>query len=301
MSLSLVVGLDAGGTKTAALGAVGDATVSQSGPGAHASRDGAEAASTQIAALVDDLRQQADAPLAALAVGLAGAGRVETRDAVQHALESRFPDVPVTVVHDGDIAYRAAWGDESGALLLVGTGAMVLMRTDTGASLRAGGWGPAIGDDGSGTALGRAALRVLLAALDGGPPSALPEMAAETLGLASAPDVIASVYEEKTPLASYATLLLSAVEAGDWQAEAALRTEVNALARQVGWAATRAGDGVRQRLRYAGGLSNESAYATALEAALERHVPGWDLGPCASAPVEGALDLARSLVASGEG
>lgn len=296
MSDSLIVGLDAGGTKTAALAAVGTETFALSGPGAQALRDGPDAAAALVVDLIDQARQRSDAPLAAVAVGLAGAGREDTQVAIAEALRPHLDGAAVAVVHDGDIAYRAAWGDESGALLIVGTGSFVFARTDDGETLRAGGWGAALGDDGSGTALGRAALRVLLAALDGGPPSALPSLAAEQHGLATSADVITAVYTDSQPLAAFAPLLLAAVDAGDWPAEAALRAEVNALARQAGWVATRAGDALRHRLRYSGGLSGEAVYQSALDAALDRHLPGWDVGPCTAQPVEGALALARTLV-----
>ncbi len=296
MNDSLFVGLDAGGTKTAALAAVGTSTFRLTGPGAQALRDGPEAAAAVVTSLVEQAQQQSDASLVAVAAGFAGAGREETRTAIADALRSSLGLEAVAVVHDGDVAYRAAWGTSSGALLIVGTGSFVYAKTEAGDSLRAGGWGAALGDDGSGTALGRAALRILLSCFDGGPPSILPELAAEKHGLEAAGDVIGAVYGDDAPLASFAPLLLAAVEAGDWAAESALRSETNALAKQAAWIATRAGNDLRHRLRYTGGLSGEPAYQSSLEAALERHLPGWDVSTCDAEPVEGALDLARSLV-----
>ena len=301
MTRPLFVGVDAGGTKTALRAALGDAVTAHSGPGAQALRDGPEAAAAHVAALVAGVEDERRAPVAGLAVGLAGAGRDGVRQAVAAVLRERFRGAAVRVVHDAEVAYHAAWGDESGALLLVGTGSLVFARAADGAALRAGGWGAALGDDGSGTALGRAVLRALLAALDGGPPSALPELAAEAYGLSSADDVFEAVYTEGRPLASYAGLALAAVEAGDWAAEAALRGEVNALARQAGWLATRAGASVRHRLAYAGGLAAEPVYRAALDDALARHLPGWTVTVCEAEPVEGALAMARALGADGPG
>ena len=298
MSDPLFVGVDAGGTKTAALAVAGDRSCRLEGPAAQALRDGPEAAAAVVAALLADARRQLDgAPLAGVAVGLAGAGRDAVREAVAVALAPALDGAPLAVTHDADIAYHTAWGDGSGVLLLVGTGSLVFARTEEGGTVRAGGWGTLLGDDGSGAALGQAALRVLLAALDGGPPSVLPEIAAERFGLATADDVLTAVYTERRPLGSFCPLLLAAVEAGDWTAEAALHAEVNGLAKQVGWLATRAGDGLRQRLAYAGGLSGEAVYQAALEAALGRHLPGWDVSRCEAEPVEGALAMARALAA----
>ena len=295
MTGPLLVGVDAGGTKTALRAARGAETLDLMGPGAQALRDGPEAAAAVVSDLVSQAEDALSAGTTSLVVGLAGAGRPHVQSVVAHALRERFGDATVRVVHDAEPAYHAAWGTESGAVLLVGTGSLVYALDAEGQPLRAGGWGAALGDDGSGTALGRAVLRVLLAAFDGGPPSALPAIAAESRGLSSADDVFQAVYVRRQPLASFAGLALEAVAAGDWEAEAALRTEVNALAKQVGWLATRAGDRVLPRLAYAGGLAAEPVYRAALDAALERHLPGWTVGPCDAPPVEGALAMAQAL------
>ena len=298
MSEPVVVGVDAGGTKSALRAAVGPATVDRTGPGAQALRDGTARVVETLAELVTDALAEAGGPLAALAVGLAGAGREATQDEIRRGLAARLGDAPIRVVHDADVAYHAAWGDESGALLLVGTGSLVFARDEDGQALRAGGWGPILGDDGSGTALGRAALRALLATFDGGPPSALPQLAAERLGLDTPDDVFRAVYTEERPLAAFASLALAAVDAGDWTAETALRAETNALAKQAAWLATRGDGRILSRLRYAGGLTSEPTYRAALDDALSRHLPGWQVGLCEAEPVDGALAMAQRLAAA---
>ncbi len=296
MSSPLFIGLDAGGTKTAALVSDGSDTRSFSGPAAQALRDGADAAADTIAAIIAEAREAFDgAPLGGVAVGMAGAGRHEAQDAIAAALRPRLDGAPLVVTHDAEIALRASWGDESGALLLVGTGSLVYARTHEGETLRAGGWGSVLGDDGSGHALGRAALRAILSAFDGGSPTALVDHAAETLDLHTADDVIRTVYGDRRPLASFAPLLLTAAEADDWVATTILARETNALGQQAGWLATRAGEEVAQRIAYTGGLSTEPTYRAALDAALGRHLPGWAVGPCDVEPATGALAMARAL------
>lgn len=296
MSSPLFVGLDAGGTKTAALASAGGPPRAFSGPGAQVLRDGPEAVADRVAALVAEAQAAfEDAPLGGVAVGLAGAGDARARRAVEAVLGPRLGSAPLTVTHDADVALQAAWGGESGALLLVGTGSLVYARTHDGDALRAGGWGDVLGDDGSGHALGRAALRALLAAFDGGPPTALTDQAAETLGLHAPADVVQAAYVDRQPVATFARLLLAAAEAEDWVASSVLTRETNALAQQAGWLATRAGDEVEHRVAYAGGLANEPVYRTALEAALGRHLPGWSIRRSEAEPVTGALAMAQSL------
>ena len=291
----LYIGLDAGGTKTAALAACDGEPKRFDGPSAQLLRDGVEATAATLVALVEEARRAfRGAPLGGVAVGLAGAGRVGAQEAVAAALRPRLDGAAVTVTHDADVAYRAAWGAESGVLALVGTGSFLAARTVDGEPLRAGGWGAALGDDGSGAALGRAALRAVLAALDGGPPTALVERA-EAGGLRTADDVVHAVYIEDRPLAQFAGLLLAAAADGDWTAESALARETNALAQQAGWLATRAGDAVTPRVALSGGLAREAVYRASLQGALERHLPGWDISHSEAHPVEGALLLARTL------
>lgn len=297
MSQNLFVGVDAGGTKTAALAALDDAAPrSFRGGAAQALRDGPEAAAAVVADVLGEARAAfPDVPLGGVAVGLAGAGRDDVRQRITDALRPTLNGAPLVVVHDAHIAHYAAWGDASGALLLVGTGSLVYARTEAGDELRAGGWGDRLGDDGSGAALGRAALRGALAALDGGPPSVLPELAAERFGLATAGDVLAAIYGDCPSLGRFCPLLLAAVETGDWVAETALRAEVNALAKQAGWLATRAGDAVTHRLAMAGGLTTEPVYRAALDDALARHLPGWKVVGLDAEPAAGALAMARTL------
>ncbi len=295
MSTPLFVGVDAGGTKSAARTAAGADRRLFTGRAAQATRDGAAAAADAVGELIQTARDAyADAPLGGVVVGLAGAGTAEARDAVADALRARLGDVPLSVTHDADVALEAAWGADSGAVLIVGTGSVVVARALDGTTVRAGGWGPALGDDGSGTALGRAALRAALAHFDGGPPTTLAERLAEAHGLTDAAALVAAAHADAS-LARFAPLLLAAAADDDWVATSALARETNALAQQVGWLATRAGETITPRLALAGGLAGEPVYVGALSAALSRHLPGWAVGDRAVDPSDGALARALRL------
>ena len=296
---SLSLGLDAGGTKTAALASAGDVPQRFGGPGAQATRDGPDAAADQIAALVAEIRESfGGASVDALAVGLAGAGSADVRERVEQALASRLDATHLAVTHDADIALEAAFGDQSGAVLLVGTGSMLYARPVEGDATRAGGWGPALGDDGSGAALGRAALRAALAALDGGPPTTLAERLAEDHGLGDRAAIVAAAHDASASLARFAPALLAAASDDDWQATTLLARETNALGQQAGWLATRVGDTVTPRLALFGGLTGESVYLASISAALERYLPGWEVERAEVEPVDGAFALAQRLGAA---
>jgi N-acetylglucosamine kinase-like BadF-type ATPase len=67
---------------------------------------------------------------------------------------------------DEEIALDAAFAGGPGILLVAGTGSNAIGRTDAGETFGAGGWGPVLGDEGSGTWIGLEALRAALRAQD---------------------------------------------------------------------------------------------------------------------------------------
>jgi glucosamine kinase len=105
-----------------------------------------------------------------LVVGVAGAGREKERKNLLRALEGEGIADEVVVTTDGEIALEDAFGEGSGILLISGTGSVAYGRGPTGTLLRAGGWGPTCGDEGSGAWIGRRALSVLTASHDGREP-----------------------------------------------------------------------------------------------------------------------------------
>src|SRR2546425_11278224 len=72
-----------------------------------------------------------------------------------------FRSVRVEVIADAQAALLGAIGDGPGALVLAGTGSIVVAHDGRGRWTRAGGLGPLVGDEGSGFWLGREWLRTL--------------------------------------------------------------------------------------------------------------------------------------------
>jgi N-acetylglucosamine kinase-like BadF-type ATPase len=65
---------------------------------------------------------------------------------------------------DEEIALDAAFAGGPGILVVAGTGSNAIGRTDAGETFGAGGWGPVLGDEGSGTWIGLEAIRAALRA-----------------------------------------------------------------------------------------------------------------------------------------
>lgn len=166
--MKLIIGVDAGGTKTAAIVARDGEIVSRShGAGAKMrSGRGITVATTIAEAVRRALTQAGTTQADILIAGVAGAGREEERDELRHALRQEAVAQRVIVTGDTEMALAAAFGDKPGIVVTAGTGSMGVARDPYGRMHRAGGYGWQMGDEGSGYALGRAALGAVGRAAD---------------------------------------------------------------------------------------------------------------------------------------
>ena len=157
-----------GGTKTAVLvSRDGEDAGRAEGPGA-AVRPGR--ALNSAATITEVVRRALTAlgvsEAAALVVGAAGAGRDPERSELRAALASERLAATVRVVTDIEIALAAAFDRAPGIVISAGTGSIAVGRDAAGALHRVSGYGWQMGDEGSGYAIGRAALGAVGRAAD---------------------------------------------------------------------------------------------------------------------------------------
>jgi len=88
---------------------------------------------------------------------LAGAARPEVRETAHRLIAEIIPG-EIEVVGDMEIALEAAFGDGPGVMVTAGTGSIAYGRNAEGKTARAGGWGFAISDEGSGYWIGKTAV-----------------------------------------------------------------------------------------------------------------------------------------------
>ncbi|HXE56786.1 MAG TPA: BadF/BadG/BcrA/BcrD ATPase family protein, partial [Gemmatimonadales bacterium] len=165
----LLVGADVGGTKTAvAVAEDGRLLASVVGRGAALKPGRALLAASLVAEVVRQALAEAGRSVAdVLVVGAAGAGRAADRDELYAALRAERLAERVVVTTDVEIALAAAFGDGPGIVVTAGTGSIAIGRTADGGLRRVGGYGWQMGDEGSGYAIGRAALQAVSRAHDG--------------------------------------------------------------------------------------------------------------------------------------
>lgn len=118
-----------------------------------------------------------EAPLHALIIGMAGIWSDAERYSYRRALGESWQTyvspsmIPLVVMSDAELALTSAHGNGQGAMLIAGTGSIMLMRDSEHQLHRCGGWGPLIDDAGGGYWLGQQACAAVARMLDGRGPS----------------------------------------------------------------------------------------------------------------------------------
>jgi N-acetylglucosamine kinase-like BadF-type ATPase len=143
------------------------------------------------------------------------------------------------VVVEGDmvIAHRGALAGDPGVIALAGTGSSVLGIALDGTMIKAGGWGPLYGDQGSAYQLGRLGLVAAAEAYDrSGPRTILLSKLMNALGVTDFPATMNRLYSDRSGQAHVAALgrvVNECAEEGDDVAVAICRQAGADLAREV--------------------------------------------------------------------
>ena len=155
--MAQVAAVDGGGTKTAAALADAAGRVTLLPPGAGCNPQDNPGWAEALGAVL----AVAGRPVAAV-LGLPGWGEVAAHDrAVAARVAAWLPGAEI--VNDVDLAWRGAFPDGRGVLILSGTGSMAWAR----GGVRVGGWGDLIGDEGSAFRIGERALAEMARVIDG--------------------------------------------------------------------------------------------------------------------------------------
>jgi N-acetylglucosamine kinase-like BadF-type ATPase len=151
--------------------------------------------------------------------GIAGSDHPEHHDRVVESLRVFFPRGNFIVDTDARIALTGAVGFGAGVVIISGTGSVAFGRNAAGEEARAGGWGPTLGDEGSGYALARAGLSAIVRAHDGrGEPTRMTDLLCDQYGMCDPVDLPRFVYAATThadDIARYGKLVIEAARAGD--------------------------------------------------------------------------------------
>ncbi|MGV9707702.1 N-acetylglucosamine kinase [Streptomyces sp. NPDC003483] len=197
----------------------------------------AVAAVTAAASLGDGLASALPAGrLDTVCVGAAGAAAdPSAARSLAELLLDALPTDEVAVTSDAVTAHAGALGGGAGVVLAAGTGAVTVGIGEDGTFARVDGWGPWLGDEGSGAWIGRAGLRAALRSHDGrGPATSLARAAADRFGdLDRLPATVGHSANQARLTASFAPLVAGAAADGDAVATGIMRDAAAALAEAV--------------------------------------------------------------------
>jgi glucosamine kinase len=301
--LNLLIGIDGGGTRTTLALATEDGREILRRTGPSGLIDPRRPTST--AEMLADLTREAfaaagvEGPALALCAGLAGAGNAFERELVEAALGREGVARRVHLRSDGETALYGALNGEAGILLNSGTGSVAFGRAEDGRVERCGGWGTVVGDDGSGYAIGRAALRAVLHDLDGrGRPTRLRPTLIAAIGVSLAEAIPAwAGRAEKSEIAALAMHALRLAAEGDEAAVRIVRRAAVALAAHARALISRLGpwSGVIPVV-FQGGVARDPTFADRLRCALAGVDPRIEPREALADAVTGAVRLARELV-----
>jgi N-acetylglucosamine kinase-like BadF-type ATPase len=299
---AIAVGVDAGGSKTAVVHAVdGEASRIEICEGANASMRGAEGAAAIIA---DAVEQSLDGAMPhAVFVGAAGAARPEVRTAIENALRSRYGGARIAVRDDAYIALRASVPQGDGVVVIAGTGSIAYAQHGE-RGYRCGGYGYLLGDDGSGFAIGSAAIAHVLRAYD--ERVAQDELVAALEAHLEARDlesVLQAVYRSAHPVATVAgaaRVVLDLAQGGSRSATRIVQGAAAGLGDLVKSVIKRAGlTGAAAPIVLAGGLLQSNSLLTyLLETRLLNEHPNMPVSKLAAEPCFGALAEAQRLLSA---
>lgn len=239
-----------------------------------------------------------------ICIGLAGADDEEDRRIIGETflVELQRTDVGrhmrpvVDVVQDSVAALEAAFPNEGGVVVIVGTGSIVIGRDDAGALYRTGGWGYLLGDEGSGHALGLAALRHVARELDRDSVTEFGQAVLAKVDCTTRSELIHRVYRESGVVQTVAPEVIHWAESGSEDAKRIVDRAADGLAKSFHALVSRGGGDIPRRFVLAGGLSASEAYRRRIFEAIGGVAEGWDLvEPAFDRPVYGAVSLARSM------
>ncbi len=223
--MNALLGIDGGGTSTIAWLADQDGRVlgrGRAGPSNYkvVGADAARAALDRAIVAAFAEARLAIAPVESACFGLAGFDRPEDQELLRAWSAQAQWARRVVGVNDGMLIVAAGTPDGWGLGVIAGTGSIAVGRGRDGRTARAGGWGPLLGDEGSGYHVALAALRRIARRADGRMPrltegDPLSDRLLAALGIDGPSRLISTIYHpdyDRTKIAGLAPLVVAAAE-----------------------------------------------------------------------------------------
>jgi glucosamine kinase len=314
-AMAYYLGIDGGGTKTRCVLADETTVLAKAMTGGcsvirHGEQQAREAlhgAIRQVCAIA----KISPARINGICIGITGAARPEIAAKIRGILIELFPETStrIEVVGDTVIALETVFGRGPGVITIAGTGSIAYGRNSAGQIARAGGWGFAVSDEGSGHWIGRRAVSAILSSLDRGAETALTNLVLQAWRIKTIDELVQQANSTPPPdFPRLFPLVLRAANDGDLIARDLLLDAGSKLARLAVTV-------VRRLALHADSMPNGATLPVAPSPVattgsvfrqspdvrrvfynvLQQEFPGIDVRHDPADPVEGALARARAM------
>lgn len=302
-----VVGIDAGGTKTVALLADGEGRIIGEGRAgaANLQTEGELEVEKILHTVIERATEGRHEGIAAVCLGMAGVDRQDDAVIIRDVMRRLGFRTNAVIVNDALIALVAGAGQNPGVVVISGTGSIAYGVNGDGMAARAGGWGPTLGDEGSGYWIGRRALVAVMREVDGrGPRTALTPLVLRHFSLPRPEALVAEIYHQpqgRRVIGSLGAVVDRARADGDPVAIDIMTHAADELALASGSVISRLGmRGEPFPIVLAGGMLRESAWlASELRRRMAEVAPRAVVGPLTEEPAVGAVRLALAEARGG--
>ena len=302
-----VLGIDAGGTKTVALLADGDGRILAEGRagGANLQTEGELQVEKVLHHVIEQATRGSNITPAAVCLGMAGVDREADGRIIRDIMRRLGHRSNTLIVNDALIALVAGAGPSPGLVVISGTGSIAFGVSQRGLAARAGGWGPTLGDEGSGYWIGRRALEAVTREADGrGPRTALTRLVLDHFQLPRPQSLVSEIYHQpqgRRAIAALAPLVDGARADGDLVATEIMTEAADELARAAGSVISRLQmRGEQFPILLAGGMLKRSGWLAAEVARRMAEVaPRSAVVPLTHEPALGAVRLALAEAKGG--
>lgn len=232
-----VLGIDAGGTKTTAFLADSDGRIIADGRagGANLQTEGELQVEKVLHDVIAQVTRGRNITPAAVCLGMAGVDREADGRTIREIMLRLGYRSNTLIVNDALIALVAGAGASPGLVVISGTGSIAFGVSHRGLAARAGGWGPTLGDEGSGYWIGRRALEAVTRDADGrGPRTELTQLVLDHFQLPRPQSLVSEIYHQpqgRRAIAALAPLVDGARADGDLVATEIMIEAADELAR----------------------------------------------------------------------
>jgi N-acetylglucosamine kinase-like BadF-type ATPase len=305
--MSIIVGLDGGGTKTRCVFAdgSGNSILEITGGPSNFLSIGSDKAASNILSVIKSGLNKLDISIENVSIilaGVSGAGRKFHADELKDAMIKKLPETlkNVYVESDARVALEGALAGEPGAVLIAGTGSVIFGKDKSGTIHRVGGFGRIIGDEGSGYSIGVKTLKLISNMIDGrNKKDDLLERFNTIFHISNENDLISLVHNPGFDVASIAMFTIKNADEGSEEAKRILDHESDELLKHITTVREKVGQKPLKLVLTGSLIENQNYYSQLLIEKI-KVLKDIELTERKYSPEMGAVIMARNILASNQ-